>query len=405
MSGIISQKFKETDGYQTKQLEGIENIENSAVDSSTIYNLQNKNIFSDNNSFLFELLSKNLSIADYGVVGRNDHPIVKDPMMHTMENSLYMYLSIKMHNDIIEKLYKRIIVVGNHDRSGGIATNEKGGKEFNWQRPTSKLIGDDLFIKCPVGHEYVQHYASLIGTYLYLTGQDSSRVSYVPPTEKECWDFIESSNLSQLNPSDFVIYGFGLPQTTNIKHWKGGGPFRWANKRIGKTDITFLGCDYCVWGDIAGRMLRYLAEIKRIKKFIYIGKVGSINPSFPPNRHLASGNKSFIHGNWVEWDSIFSDTPEDDVLKKGIHYTLPSTLMETKEWLNKVEGFDFVDPEIGHMGSAASRAGIKYGYMHIISDNLANKFSEDLSNERIKNVIDKRKFLLSKIRNIIQSIC
>ncbi len=86
--------------------------------------------------------------------------------------------------------------------------------------------------------------------------------------------------------------------------------------------------------------------------------------------------------------------------------TLPSTIMETKEWLERHNGaYDFIDPEIGHMGTAAKNAGIRYGYMHIISDNLAQKFPEDLSNERKNSVLAKRGVLLGKIRTIIESIC
>lgn len=255
--------------------------------------------------FRFNQLRKNTMVKDLVGIGRSDHPVIKNPELHTMGDSLYEYLSIKMHNYIFEKRYKRILVVGMYDRTKEIATNEKGRKQFNWQRPTAELIGDDLFIKCPIGPEYIQHYASLIGSYLYLIGKDGSCVSYCPPTEEECTDFIERSNLRHIRPSEFVVYGFGLPQVAKNKQWKGGGPFWWTKKKIRDTEVTFLGCDYCVWGDISGRMVKYLAEKKKIRKFIYVGKLGSLKPSCPPNTHLATGTRSLINGKLVEWDGLF----------------------------------------------------------------------------------------------------
>ena len=92
------------------------------------------------------------------------------------------------------------------------------------------------------------------------------------------------------------------------------------------------------------------------------------------------------------------------MVKTGVHYTIPSPLLETKEWLQTHRGFDFIDPEIGHMGRAAARASIPFGYMHIISDNVVQKYAEDLSNERHQSVIAKRKDLLSKARTLIEAI-
>ena len=64
-------------------------------------------------------------------------------------------------------------------------------------------------------------------------------------------------------------------------------------------------------------------------------------------------------------------------------------MFESKEWLAKANarGHDFVDPEVGQMALAAVETGLEFGYLHIISDNVAQKYDEDLSNERLKGVL------------------
>jgi len=331
--------------------------------------------------------------------------IIHDPSIHTMGSSLFRYLDMKIHHYVKEANYNKIVVVGNYDRRKVVANNEKGGKTFNWQRPTAELVGEDLYIHCPSGHDYVPHYASIIGSYLSLMGKDHSCVTYLPPTDDDCWKLIETSNLKDFHPSEFVVYGFGVPHLSGSDKWDGIGPFRWTKVRIRNTVVSFLGCDFCVWGDISGRLVRYLAQEKKIKRFVYVGKLGSLNPAYVPNESLATGNTSLLKGKNVQWDSVFKSIPSDDIIKKGAHVTMSSVLMETKEWLEQHSEYDFIDPEIGHMGNAANRASIQYGYMHIISDNLVKKFPEDLSNERINSVLMKRKLLLDKIRTTIEMVC
>jgi hypothetical protein len=79
------------------------------------------------------------------------------------------------------------------------------------------------------------------------------------------------------------------------------------------------------------------------------------------------------------------------VLCRGAHITLPSVLLETKRWV-KEQGirYDFVDPEIGHFAVAAERSSIRFSYLHLISDNLVRRYSEDLSNEREEIILGKQ---------------
>ncbi|MBI2499577.1 hypothetical protein HYV88_05025 [Candidatus Woesearchaeota archaeon] len=55
------------------------------------------------------------------------------------------------------------------------------------------------------------------------------------------------------------------------------------------------------------------------------------------------------------------------------------------------------------MARASIESEIDFGYLHIISNNLSKVLPENLSNERLKRIINKRRLLLSKIRTILDN--
>jgi hypothetical protein len=55
------------------------------------------------------------------------------------------------------------------------------------------------------------------------------------------------------------------------------------------------------------------------------------------------------------------------------------------------------------MGRAAHAAGVQFGYLHIISNNLARHYPSDLSNERLTAVVERRRALLDRISEIIRT--
>ena len=90
-----------------------------------------------------------------------------------------------------------------------------------------------------------------------------------------------------------------------------------------------------------------------------------------------------------------------DSIINGKHYTSPSTLLEDKKWFYQNRAFDFVDPEIGYFAKGAVESGINFSYIHIISNNLAKKHEENLSNERKTEIIEKRDNLIAEIKRIL----
>ena len=140
-------------------------------------------------------------------------------------------------------------------------------------------------------------------------------------------------------------------------------------------------------------------------RFIYSGKLGTLNPYLVPNLTIATGNSSILpNGKFIRWNNVFENIVDDQVYK-GVHITVPSVLQETKKWLKiHKNNVDFVDPEIGHMALAAYNNQVEFSYFHIISDNLSTKFESDLSNERKADVIESRKKLYRKIGTVIKSL-
>lgn len=88
---------------------------------------------------------------------------------------------------------------------------------------------------------------------------------------------------------------------------------------------------------------------------------------------------------------------------RGVHTCLASVLYETHDWLlSNQTRVDFVDPEIGQMAKAALDVGCQFGYLHIVSDNLARKYDRDLSNERLADVRRDREGLLAEIQAVLE---
>lgn len=121
---------------------------------------------------------------------------------------------------------------------------------------------------------------------------------------------------------------------------------------------------------------------------------------------MATGKQSYVHGQLVEWQNALEASTAllaSHCTIFGTHITLGSVLHETKDWLSALPTcVDFVDPEIGMMAQAAVRSGIKFGYLHIISDNVAEKYSEDLSNERQQSVLVGREHLYKLVQDVLR---
>ncbi len=327
--------------------------------------------------------------------------VLADPSQHTMGDSLLNYVTTRTHEFVDELTYNSVRVLGLYDRGKAASRKEKRDKPENWQRPTAELVSGELRICCFPGQAYVFHYASLIATYLALTGRDPTRVYFTVPSDRECERAVNDSGYSALEPTDVVVIGSGITHLASLGKARDYGTFCAVQERRGAIGVTWLMIKHSFWGDIAHWVGAALAK-RGFKLAVFIGKLGSLDPAHAPNETLATGSQSTIEERIVAWDNIFADLAGPNIVQ-GAHVTIPSVLQETVAWRRSTAGrYMFVDPEVGHLARGVVSNGARFSYLHIVSDNLARRFSEDLSNERSGEVPQKRVRLYQAISRILQ---
>ena len=342
-------------------------------------------------------------------------PTVACVETHTVGPSLFEYLRMKVHPDIQTRTWSQVMIEGSHQRHPSLArisSIEKRDKPFNWMRLTTSKSGcSKLQVHCFPGVDYVEHFAAIVATYLSLNNQSPDIVKHTLPSPEDCLRPLLDSNIAQMGPVDIVVIGYvhGLEEWTSRGPWISDSSedlFAWKKltSKLGYR-IAFLGCRVGFWGDIAGNLVRALQTLHEVKCILYIGKLGSLRAEHIPNRWLATGCQSLVDEKMVTWvnplEPLLSER-SPDIIAHGVHYTLGSVLDETKKWLLETKkSYDFVDPEIGHLAKAANEGGTEFGYLHIISDNLAQKYIHDLSNERLTDVLEDRKCIIVEIQDIL----
>ncbi|GII96725.1 hypothetical protein [Sinosporangium siamense] len=320
---------------------------------------------------------------------------------HTMSpDRLLRYLRIKVHHLIQEQPWDSIHVVGDYDRLAVISRYEKHGKLFNWERPTVEVRGRDLAVKAFPGADYVHHYGLIISTYLAMTGRSADNVAYQLPDPVLCRAAVEQLDLAL--DGDLVIVGWALEHLAPTGAvWTHGPGYAWHAARLHGQRVVYLGFRHSIWGDVAGWVVGRLAELGA-RAVVYVGKVGALTAQTEPNAMLATGGESLIDGSLIAWNDFFGGfAAAQPGVQRGVHVTSPSILLENRDWLARHAEHAFVDPEIGPMGAAACRAGISFGYLHVVSNNLAHHYAADLSNERHRDVVQRRTVLVGRIRDII----
>lgn len=323
---------------------------------------------------------------------------------HSMGKSLSAYVHNKIHNLITINLefFSRIRVIGNYNRNSLVSKKEKNDKLFNYKRPTAFIDGDILYICCFPGEDYVYHYAKLIATYLDLIRQPK-QVSYVLPGGKLTSSAFDATNLAQIPSAEIIIFGNVDKINLFEGSFEGNGDFLWKKGLINGKETLLLGCQFSIWGNAAYHFIKSLRGHIQFSTFIYIGKLGTFDPKLHPNEYIASGGSSEINHEQIVWNNIFKQHASSaDRLILGNHVTYASVMDETNLEIAKLKDkFKFIDPEIGHMAKACQETSTQFGYLHVVTDNLARKYDEDLSNERKVEIIHKRTQLFNLISEIL----
>lgn len=333
----------------------------------------------------------------------NDFHIIfqlKNQFEHTMAEKLDDYISNKIHSNSSPHIISKFIPEYSKKRDNTIISDkEKNNKLFNFQRPTLDIKDSTKLYIFP-GNDYILHYNLLYNYYLnrnreldYL--QDISHIENTQVSFGSIWN---SLNLPK-HIGHSVILGyvdFIKNDSSDWEEWEFNNQFGYCFHKTKK--VMLLGCKHSYWGDIAGVLLYKLASYGA-RNVLYIGKLGALNNGLIPNETIVSGSISYLRGNIIDWSK--NNLCSKLNLNKVKHYSLPSTMLETKAWAIKARTeFDVVDPEIGHMGLQALQCGINFGYMHLVTDSLLNENEEEgLHNE--SKFKDKREQTLNKLKQNI----
>lgn len=371
--------------------------------------------------------------------------IITDPNHHTMQASLLPYIKQKIHQDLLLPSddnpypWKEILVRPLYSRPphSRRADCEKREKRFNWHRPTTTIIGPDrIALNCFPGMDYTEHYASLVASYLALSGQDASIVKCIrPPADgRMCKSLFEHSNLRDLGQVDVVILGYvyylevlgyedGEWETgtagsvREINEGEGTEErvmFSWRIRGLpgGKT-AAYLACMPSFWGDISYHLVQALHKFNKPECVVYLGKAGALSEAITPNGYLVTGNEAYLDHQQIQWENILE--PEYYVNELGNKEVLPictgpmvtvsSPLCESFQWLKEnYRKAEWVDCEVGHMARACTETGTRFGYLHIISDNVSgNSHKENLANEHEGKVRVKRRRLFDEVQRKLDS--
>ncbi|KLU82595.1 hypothetical protein MAPG_01667 [Magnaporthiopsis poae ATCC 64411] len=393
--------------------------------------------------------------------------VVKDASLHTMGDVLVRYVESKIHQDIRERDWSRIVVRGRYVRHQP-AECEKQHKMFNKHRPVTRVlyalpdgeeapVGEDgyagssatgggrmiigststseleLSLNCFPGVEYSQHYASLVATYLALSGKNPGVVTWEPPSASVCEGELSGSNLSAMGPVDIVLIGY-VAQLAAVeqREWEGGlvdgGLFSWQKRSLANgTTVAYLTCMVSFWGDISYHLIAYLQRVCGMRCLLYVGKAGSLKPKVNPNEWLVTGDACYTddgHAHQrvaqgrdiplsnknsetrLRWtNALDREVADSHKVLVGDIVTVPSPLCETHDWLREwaPPRARWVDCEVGHMALASKRGGTAFGYLHLVSDNVAEVRDENLVTENLESVRAKRKLLMGVVDELLEA--
>ncbi|KAK1708227.1 uncharacterized protein BDZ83DRAFT_537592, partial [Colletotrichum acutatum] len=335
---------------------------------------------------------------------------------HSMGKSLREYIYQRIHQDIKRSGWQTIRVTGSFQRDPPAIISsweiEKQPTRFNFWRPTATIIDDlTLELNCFPCAAFVQHYSRVISTYLQFENR-ATRVETIIPTDAASEDVFRQSNLPELGATDVVIFGevHRLSQLVSGITWGSQHPnglFAWYTfaSDSGKS-ITLLGCKEGLWSEAAGSLVRVLRKISKMQCLIYVSKVGSLAENVSANDRIATGDESSLGDKDIAWDDPLRDMESiasSDLVMRGRHVSVSSPLCETKEWLRHwQETCSWVDCETWHMAQAAKDVEVRFGYLHIVSDNLAEEDGENLSNEDCDGIQSKRELLFRNIETILR---
>ena len=326
-----------------------------------------------------------------------------------MGEALVPYLEMKIHHLATYSQIDYVNIQAEYPHYWGEthrSRKEKNDKLFNYKRPRAVLNQGLLNVYCYPGKNYLKHMASVYASYGALKGL-GYKVSFESIEAEVQERAIEASNIADIPQAEIAILGYveELCDLTPEKNFQGEGDFQWVMCEINGQKVCLIGCKFCYWGDTVSYIIENLAK-KGYEQCFYFAKLGGMQEEHTPNQYLATGNNTLVEGKTYTWDNVFAESAQQyDWIKNGKHICSPSVISEDKAWLNQYADYDFVDSEIGYMAKACEELGLRFSYLHIITNNLTDEYCpENLSNERERDILIKRVNLFRKLKTILRDV-
>lgn len=350
-------------------------------------------------------------------------PIVSQPDLHTMGDSLQRYIEDKLPSSTLHSTPFHIVVRPFAvEEDLPLTSDEVGDKTLIRHRPYARYnaLTNNLEIICVPGADLIKHYASLAATY-WDTKMPGSTTSYSLPHSTQCYDWIRASNIRTMGHVDTVILGYvdRLSGRAASQTWNSGlglddhtrKLFAWQichskEPHAGKKgSVAFLRCFFNFWGDIASSLVEVLQDLCGVRQVLYIGKAGSLRADDEPNNVIATGCDSWLNGTRITWQSALKEVLDQDCppeIQTGSNISVYSPLVETHRWLSSWQTrCQWVDCEVGYFALACTKLQISFGYLNLISDNVAKWHEHDLTSELLREVKEKRQRLLNIIEHVL----
>lgn len=328
---------------------------------------------------------------------------------HSMQKHLFKYTENKVHSLIKEniKIIKYIKVIWNYDRGNIVSKEEKNDKIFNFKRPTAFLDWDTIYISCFPWKDYIKHYVNIIATYFKINKINMPLISYRLPSNNFIYNSFYENGLSELNHlnCDIIIFWnvdkiLLFEERKFIKNWD----FYYKAWIINNKKVVLLGCEFSIWWNTWEHFVDILSKIVKFSAFIYVWKLWIMDKDIEPNKYIATWNKSYINWSFITWNNLFNNCLDSNIIHSN-HTTCYSVIEESiyNIWKYK-KNWKFIDPEIWNMAKSCKKNWKRFSYLHIISDNVIIPYSENLSNERKTDIIEKRKKLFKQIWQIFRKV-
>lgn len=379
--------------------------------------------------------------AERLVVGRELIP-APDPATHTMGAAIDDYVAQRVPRGPVDYALAERLPVEVHGiypshlrqvlpDATGMATgwNVRPGKIYNWIRPRCFLaprqdgaLGRRLIVAVPPGHDYVLHYASLVGHYAWRRGTPLGLVARYPDAEQAIATWTGLRDM--VRPGDRVLIGY-VQQLVPLLCAAGAtvtgrtsNPYCEMVRLVfpGGTEVAAIGVRFSFWGCISARLAAACRE-QGASEIIYAGKLGTLaDPGdiyarlFVPSRYAVPGSPPALLPD--------AQTPPNPLLARypgldtGVHMSVSTVLEEDVTLHARARGLrtTSMDNEISQIAAAAGTGPgplTAFSALHFATDYLSGSPGREprgafnLTNNRRGDALAGRKAMLAQVAALL----